>query len=345
MKELAWRLRRLAALLAPWWPFSEAEESTFSRARKTSRMQAFQRPKSETGFLENAPRPLKIPTYDGSGQCVHPDVIAIHSRFYPFEHVMVVEPYPFGDESLENPSIVASDDGLGWAVPHGVTNPIVPAPAKNGAWNSDADVMNHRGEELVVYYRYNSGRGETTLLRTTSSDGLHWSVPTQVLRFSVSGRFASPGFVEREGRLAMFYVDTIDRTVLTAESSDGLRWSDARLLFPFPDAWHLDATVDGGFVYLLLNDGHSLFLLRSEDLHQWVIMHGNEEGDSGAWVPLEKGSGQPLLRPSSQGWDDGRIYRSTGLINGGAIRIWYSAQSKRGEWRVGHTEGIFPNRS
>ncbi len=54
-------------------------------------------PRSEP--FPNAPEPLSTPTYDGSGQCVHPDVLAVGGRFYGARYVMAVEPYAFGGSS------------------------------------------------------------------------------------------------------------------------------------------------------------------------------------------------------------------------------------------------------
>jgi hypothetical protein len=278
---------------------------------------------------------------------VHPDVIAIDRTFYPFCYVMVAEPYPYGDASRENPSLLCSDDGLRWEVPAGVQNPVVAAPEERGGWNSDGDVVNLRNEMLAIYFRYNSGWGETTLLRTVSADGVHWTEPTPLLGVAVSGRFASPAVVDWHGRLHLFYVDTIDGWIGALSSIDGVRWSDERRLFHFPAAWHLDGTVDEGYVYLLLNDGKSLFLVRSADLESWVVFrpHGMDRGDGwtslGARAP-EGDHHPPLLGPAREGWDDRRIYRGSCLFEGRILRLWYSAESTRGEWRVGYTDGYVP---
>jgi hypothetical protein len=267
-------------------------------------------------------------------------VIVIDRRFYPCRYAMAIEPYPYGDAARENPSLLASDDGLRWRVPAGVVNPVVPAPPAASGWNSDGDIVSVGGELLALYYRYNSGRGETTLLRTVSADGAHWTDPARLFSVAPSGRFASPAVVDWQGRLRMLYVDTLDRAVGALSSTDGVRWSDERRLFRFPAAWHLDSTVAGGYLYVLLNDGHSLFLLRSPDLEGWMVF-ARSEGRWRAWAD-RLGAAPPLLRPSQGGWDDRRIYRGSGLFEGPVLRLWYSAESSGGEWRVGYTEGHVP---
>jgi hypothetical protein len=293
-----------------------------------------------SSLLLNAEAPLAIPTYDGSGQCVHPDVINLDQRIYPCRYLMVMEPYPFACDALENPSLVGSNDGTQWAIPHGVANPLVPAPGAAGGWHSDADIL-YRDSALWLYYRYNSGLGETTLRRITSVDGTRWSPPASLFTVPVSGRFASPALIDLEGRLHLIYVDTLACTVGLLTSLDGVVWSGERELFHFHEAWHLDAMADGDAVYVLLNDRERLFLLRSDpSLSAWALL-----GAGGEWVPAagwsETTSGTPILGPSPEGWDDRRIYRSSLLLEHGKLRIWYSAQSTRNVWSIGYTDGPF----
>lgn len=52
-------------------------------------------------LLTRANRPLVLPTYDGSGQCVHPDVVRMDPSICGAELAMVMEPYPYGDDFLK----------------------------------------------------------------------------------------------------------------------------------------------------------------------------------------------------------------------------------------------------
>ena len=76
-----------------------------------------------------------IPTYDGAGECTHPSIVdsvaVLGHPWHGFRFWMAFTPYPGNSTRrfrLENPSIVASNDGRQWALPPRVTNPIVPAP-------------------------------------------------------------------------------------------------------------------------------------------------------------------------------------------------------------------------
>ncbi|MCB1504821.1 MAG: hypothetical protein KDJ47_07570 [Hyphomicrobiaceae bacterium] len=260
---------------------------------------------------------------------------------------MVAEPYPFADDYLENPSLFVSSDGVSWAVPTGVSNPIVAEPERRGSWHSDGDLILHGDSALYLYYRFNSGAGETTCLLTRSEDGIRWTQPEPLFQFQVSGRFASPAVIERGSRYSMFFVDTIARTVRVRHSPDGRRWFEESEVLQFPGAWHLDAISWEGRIYLLLNASKALFLLRSLDLETWEIL--SADGWRRFARPAEAVSGRagsswlPLLAPSGHGWDDQEIYRSTFLIEDGEIRLWYGAKSSGNQWNVGYISGQLPS--
>lgn len=131
-------------------------------------------------MLRNATAPIAMPTYEGSGQCVHPEVIPGEETPFDAKYVMVMEPYPFAQAEFENPSIVVSDDGISWNVPSGIINPVVP-PKIGGGWHSDATLLARPNGPLHLYYRYNSGAGSTGLLLRTTEDGCHWSIEEQLL--------------------------------------------------------------------------------------------------------------------------------------------------------------------
>jgi hypothetical protein len=292
-------------------------------------------------LFKNAQAPLDLTTYDGSGQCVHPDVIAINHVFYDFKYLMVMEPYPFGNDLFENPSLLCSDDGITWTVAPDIDSPLVPPPQDGRGWNSDADLLNQRNQQLALYYRYNSGAGETTLFRVITDNGSDWSEPQRILTCAISGHFASPALVARDGEFYMFYVDTLRTSINLLKSTEGQNWKEQDLVFTFPNVWHLDALISDGVFYLLINDKHRLFLVKSDDLGTWFTYDkGEPQGECGRWSSL---SGapllSPLLSPSQTGWDDDFLYRSTFLIENGVLRLWYSAKSSANVWRIGYTDG------
>ena len=67
--------------------------------------------------LANAPSPQVTPTYDGSGEAVHPDVVLFANGWRGWEYWLVMTPYPSDDTGKENPSILVSHDGASWQEP------------------------------------------------------------------------------------------------------------------------------------------------------------------------------------------------------------------------------------
>jgi hypothetical protein len=66
-----------------------------------------------------------IPTYDGSNQVVHPDVLFINDTFR-----LAITPYPLGNNQYENPSVYESSDGFHFTELKSGINPLVTSPTK-----------------------------------------------------------------------------------------------------------------------------------------------------------------------------------------------------------------------
>ena len=91
----------------------------------------------ETPFgkpLTNASTPQTTPTYDGSGQVVHPGIVYFPGGWNGYQYWLVVTPYPGGNAAFENPSILVSQDGVTWIQPPGITNPIAGPPLVSSTW-------------------------------------------------------------------------------------------------------------------------------------------------------------------------------------------------------------------
>lgn len=126
--------------------------------------------------LMNAAVPQVIPTYDGTDQPTHPSVVKFDQPWHGYKYWMVMTPYPFNDGSYENPSIVTSNDGENWAVPEGVTNPLVGTP--NPGHNCDADLVYvPELDELRIYYVEADDIISSRVKMMSSRDGVQWSEP------------------------------------------------------------------------------------------------------------------------------------------------------------------------
>jgi hypothetical protein len=275
--------------------------------------------------------PLDIPTYEGSGQAVHPDVVYFPDGWHGHKYWMAMTPYPYDTDTYENPSILVSDDGLSWSVPDGLTNPIVPRPVCDH--NSDPDIVyNPRGDELYLYYTEQSradrcpGQNANSIRLVTSADGVNWSAPQVVMTWDLNTDplYLSPAVLYVDGVFHMWLAGSAGG-IAHSTSEDGVHWSPLESSDVTPVPWHLDvAYVDGEFVMLIVDSpvaGARLVAATSSDGKEWSATN------------------DPVLSPGD-GWDDERIYRSTLLYDDspGLLRLWYSARSSAGQWHIGYTE-------
>ncbi len=290
---------------------------------------------------------LDVPTYDGSGQAVHPDVVVFAAPWRGATHWMAVTPYPNGHAGYENPSLLASDDGLRWRVPDGVANPIVPPPA--GGHNSDPDLVHDpAGDRLIMVWR--EVRGGNVLRTSASADGRRWSAPTTLLAVP-SHEALSPAVVLAAGRPMLWYVDagragcsathstvrlrTAERADALLPAAPGEGWSparEARLSIPGAVVWHLDvAHLPGRGEYWAVVHAYArgagcgsgdLYLARSRDGITWAA------------------DAAPFLRAAGRDWSAASLYR-TALVpdeRRGVLRLWLSARSVAGRWSLGYVE-------
>lgn len=289
-------------------------------------------PLTITETATNAATALTIPTYEESGQQVHPDVYDAGEgqTWNGHRYWMAMTPYPNTNDAHENPSIVVSADGDTWTVPEGLTNPIVAKPADGH--NADPDiVLLPDGQTMAMFFMQSDDTTFTRVYVTTSTDGVTWATPTQLLT-GVAGELISPAVLWDGSQYVMW---TISRTVTpcrldrrTAAAVTG-PWSDpvicALPLYVSANAnpWHIDVIhdADGYLMFLcsMQNNIGRLYLARSRDGILWQV------------------GAAPLLEASAAGWDDGRIYRSTGVRTATGYDLWYSALGTDGEWHVGRT--------
>lgn len=116
-----------------------------------------------TGFNQ-----LNIPTYEGSGACLHPSIIYITNGWNGYPYWMAYTPYPGQNPAFENPSLACSLDGQNWITPPGSTNPVCPKPEEG--FNSDAEIMIDRTGKMWMLWKYSSSG---TCAKFTT-DAIHW---------------------------------------------------------------------------------------------------------------------------------------------------------------------------
>lgn len=228
--------------------------------------------------------PLDIPTYDGNPSITHPDVLYIEGGWNGYSYWMAFTPFP--DDPRENPSVVASNDGVHWEVPVGGTNPVTPYSELEPGFTyfSDTDMVRLANGDLALYYRAtNPSANQARIYRKTSSDGITWSAATMVIQVNQSALLASPAIVrEANGTFSMWSINAATGNHLTRwerrTSPDGIAWS-APTTCTVPairgggEPWHVDVIRDdttGGYHALLMSNGDlNLYYRYSQDGLTW----------------------------------------------------------------------------
>ncbi|MFL5575052.1 MAG: hypothetical protein ACJ79S_03660 [Gemmatimonadaceae bacterium] len=287
------------------------------------------------------PQGATVPTYDGSGQVVHPDVVVFPEPWHGHRFWMAITPYPGGNASFENPTLLASDDGVAWRLPEGAPNPTVGPPTTG--YLSDPDLVYRADrDELWLYYRH-SGVGEDEIWLTRTGDGVSWSQPTVVFHRRSYGHVSPSVAPTGRGGWRAWFVDAgavgcrATRTVVRElRSSDGVRWhprrrarsagttpvteaSPVRLEQPGHTIWHLDVQyVPAWGEYWALYAAYpaaaggcaptGVFFARSRDGVRWTTYP----------TPLLAREEAPLFRDL--------VYRSTFAYDSASrtLTVWYS---------------------
>ncbi len=287
---------------------------------------------------------LDLPTYDGSGDVVEPDVVHIRGGWRGFDYWMAYNPFPGGNDVYENASIVAGQDGIAWSVPAGLINPVVPRPSGEIIHNSDPDLVYVlQLDRMVLFYRAVS-HSKNVLYAKSSTDGRTWSAPQMVLD-APSHSLVSPSIVLPTSRRAkLFYVDAGLAGCSSHQSAVGMRrWmgnlhrDDALVGSGWSAAVHTDLNGPPGFLIWHLDviwvderqeywavfpaypadadcNRADLFMARSRDAVHWQVL------------------ADPVLRRGDVAWGGSTLYRASLEYDAEAsqFRVWFSARSAAG---------------
>jgi hypothetical protein len=298
------------------------------------------------------PTMIDIPTYDGTGQAVHPDVVLFDNAWHGSKYWLTMTPYAASNQAVENPSILTSNDGVHVSIPTGLTNPVIPAPRNAKDYNSDPELLYEpQTRRLVLFDRFVDKR-KNTLYVLTSRDGITWArARTSV---AVRGhRAVSPTIAPRlDAPAKMWTVDagkagcgakTTRVEVRTASDQQGrfveTSWSKpepVELSIPGYSIWHIKArwVPEKSEYWMLISafpnggDGcktDDLFFARSSDGTHWTAYE------------------TPIVRHQDREWTAAAVYRSTFLYDAANDRLdlWLSARGSEGAWRMGYARARY----
>ena len=283
--------------------------------------------------LDNAESAQTTPTYDGSGQGIHPSVVYFSTAWNGYKYWMAMTPYPGGNDDYENPSILASNDGVSWEVPSGLTNPIEPAP-DTGHYSDTELVYNDDTDELWCYYRWNLSPNAKLYLQK-SSNGTSWGEKQSVLEDTTSNGILSPSVVKQGNNWYLWFVKLISDhyEVEYYTSTNGTSWTyDSTLDLDIDvggnkEPWHLEVRYiseksEYWMLYNTVGGGYDLAFAKSTDRTTWTKYN------------------KFILSPSASGWDNSFIYRTAFRYNSGTnkIEIWYTGKNSSNVWHIGYTD-------
>ncbi len=292
------------------------------------------------------PTIMTVPTYDGSGQAVHPDIVAFDSDWHGARYWMTMTPYPKSNQTLENPSILKSDDGISLTVPTGLRNPVIAAPPHSKDYNSDPElVYEPQTDRLVMFYRL-VDRNANTLHLSTSADGVKWTAMKAPF-WERSHQVISPTVApRRDGAARMWYVNAgkagceakSTRVMMRTGADQSGKIVDTKWLGPIAtdlsipgyEIWHIKARwIPEKAEYLMLISAYpdkvgchtdDLFLAHSADGVHWTVYP------------------EPLIRHEDRDWTAAAVYRSSFLYDAQSdqLSLWISARGSDGAWRMGY---------
>ena len=191
---------------------------------------------------------IYVPTYDGSGETVHPD-FAEAPEWWPDagQRFLAITPYPGGNQAMENPSLFQGQFDK-WRLPKNGSNPV--RYPRSGHLSDPDLVFNPDAHQLWLYYRQVTD--SLNVIKVLRSDnGTYWPEPAIVTQ-GPNHTIVSPTVVRRAaGDWLMWAVNAgggCSNAITTVElrrSPDGLEWSEPETVeLPLPPSgltpWHLE---------------------------------------------------------------------------------------------------------
>ncbi len=292
----------------------------------------------------NAAAPLSIRTYDGYHQPCHPKVLYFEEGWNGYRYWMAYTPYPYCEDSFENPCLAVSQDGYEWFAPEGISNPVTgnPPTFENSAHYSDPHLLMN-GDEMELWFRYNPSYGdgvnadsnEGVILRIRSTDGIVWTEPEELYRSRADRNpVLSPVVMLEDGVYTMWYAKR-DGCLYRTRSEDAKTWSEPEktdLAAAGSRIWHQDMIrTDLGY--------EIVFCARpagaQSNLHDLSLYYAASYDGVHFTEPVRIVS----PRKGTDAHDNASIYRASILKIDGFYRIYYSSMSERYVWKISLCEG------
>lgn len=280
----------------------------------------------------NASNRLNLKSSYGDNQGTHPKVLYFKDGWNGYKYWMVFSPYPFSDDSKENPHIKVSNDLINFTEPEGFENPLYDTPSDYEnmvIYNSDPHLVYNSDEDVLECYfrRVDDRKDEVIVYRMTTKDGVHWTSKEEVLKDKRSVHdYVSFAIIYEDGMYKMWYINK-NNTVTYEESKDGYNYDNRKVIKlkyenPKLKTWHLDV--------INTNLGYEMITVAYEswDGRGNMNLYYTKSNDNETWSKA-----LPIIKPSNIGWDNGGMYRSSFIKVDDVYYVYYSGVSK--DWARG----------
>jgi hypothetical protein len=186
---------------------------------------------------------------------------------------------------------------------------------------------------LECWYRFNKNSGTEQLMRKTSANGTTWSAREVTLDLTGTGNWSlSPTIIYEGGKYRLWFVGSANAIWYT-ESVTGATgtWSTpVQVTLAFRDTtyqpWHIDVIRIGAELKFIINT-------RVFDNKRSILLGTSTDG-------LAITDIHTILETPLTGWDSKELYRACMVqVSGGVYRMYYSAQTKGGQWFIGLVQG------
>lgn len=279
---------------------------------------------------------LTIPSYvtPSGGETTHPSVVYSSEPWNGYRYWMAHTPYPGGNDDYENPSVVASLDGITWVTPPGLVNPI-DAASGDPDYYSDVDMLLGPDGKMYLFWRWDNPATTTErIYMSYSSNGINWSTKKVIHETTyANARLVSPTFIYENNGLTMWAVDiavSSDRKLVRKRANVSSindivnsSWSAATVctisyMQAGKQPWHFSLRNVNGIYVGVLNDATTNVSGTNGDLFLVTSSDG-----------LNFTSGTNVLIPRSSPGNHDSLYRASLVpeINGSTFgfRVFYSA--------------------
>lgn len=272
----------------------------------------------------NSLNKLNIVSPYGDDEAYHPKVLNFKEKWNGYKYWMSYTPYPQGDDSKENPCIVASNDLINWE--HlGDKKTVLDEPKetiKYKKYNSDSHIVyNNDLDRLECYWRYvDDIEGVSIIYRKCTKNGIDWT-ENEVSYLAKPRKirdYVSPSIIYDKGTYKM-WSETVGNKLIYTTSIDGLNWEKEQILkLDYEDnvkLWHLDV-IKNKEKYEMISVAYENWDMRND-----MSLYYSKSEDGINWTTSQK-----ILEPTknTKFWDNKGIYRSSFIYEDGKYYVYYS---------------------